>query len=88
MSHQSKSRYEANVAPMEIDKLQSHFCFPIGLSKRRKRKKVLTRYPVISRRRVKRKRSMRIEEDLIRPLRSGQSVGALRPPFLVQTLNK
>jgi len=73
---------------MEIDNVQIHFCFPTGLSNIRKRTKILIRYPVISRRAVKRTITTKIKEILMRPPLSGQDVVLTRTFPLFQTLIK
>ena len=73
---------------MEIDNVQSHFCFPTGLSNIRKSTKTFNMYPVVSRRAVKRRMTMKIKDILMRPFLSGQEVPCPSVFTFFQTLIK
>jgi len=73
---------------MEIDNVQTHFCLPTGLSMTRKITKILTRYPVISRKVVKRTIITKIKETLMKPPLSGQEVLSSAVFTFFQTLIK
>ena len=69
---------------MEIVNDQLHFCLLMGLKKRRKKTNTLIRYPVTSRRTVKRMSMRKIEQTVRNPLRSGQNVFSGRGRFALQ----
>jgi len=73
---------------MEIDNVQSHFCFPTGLSNIRKSTKTFKMYPVVSRRAVKSTMTTKIKDILIRPPLSGQEVLSSCVFVFFQTLIK
>jgi hypothetical protein len=75
-----------SVAPMEIVNDQLHFCLLMGLRKRMKKTNTLIRYPVTSRRTVKRMSMRKIEQTVRNPLRSGQDVSSCGVRLLVQDL--
>jgi hypothetical protein len=75
-----------NVAPTEIVNDQLHFCLLMGLRKRMKKTNTLIRYPVTSRKTVKRMSMRKIEQTVRKPLRSGQDVFSCGVRLMVQDL--